>query len=64
MSDVRKSEQEVWGCACPSFTDSQQCMDLRTHGYSPAIDDEGVRRSDEECHCACHQHEHDEGDDE
>ena len=51
------SEQEVWGCACPSWSDSEQCMDLRTFGYSPACDEDGLRRYVGECCCACHAHE-------
>lgn len=62
MSGPRKSEQEVWGCACPRWSDAATCIDLRYHGHAPVLDDEGSRVSDEECACACHTHEHEDSD--
>ena len=53
------SPQEVFKCACPYWTDAEQCMEIR-HPQPLAFDDSdgpdmaGSEDSIEECSCGCH----------
>lgn len=63
MTTPRVSPQKEIKCACPSWTDAVDCIDLRTVGYAPGPNSERDRAWRDECQCCCHDRRDDEDDD-